>query len=225
MNQQERRQLILSLFSQYYFGHLNPVFQPWADLADIVRRFGDLSDDHNAIIDLQSELLSLVEQRHPSSKLPVSPGHASRVYQWFRSMCLQEQWPIAEGFLASAKVDLEEPDFVFKTYELDDCSDKRIVLLEENRGPLERGTTGLISWQGAWMLYTWARTFADEIKDRHVLELGSGLGLCGLSLAAVGCGAKSFTFTDCHQRVLDFLGLNARLNFDPEVCGQAYNIP
>jgi hypothetical protein len=49
------------------------------------------------------------------------------------------------------------------------------VLLEENLDPLGQGTTGLISWQGAVMLSTWADAFGEEaLGGKRVLELGSG---------------------------------------------------
>ena len=46
---------------------------------------------------------------------------------------------------------------------------------------------------------------------RNVLELGSGLGLTGLSIVKQ-CHCKSFTFTDCHTQVLYLLARNIQLN-------------
>jgi len=83
------------------------------------------------------------------------------------------------------------------------------------------GTTGLISWQGAQMLMSWAETFGTSFlaNRRHILELGSGAGLFGLSVAASrwwGQGedsSHSYTFTDCHPKVLNLLTVNVGLNF------------
>ena len=46
---------------------------------------------------------------------------------------------------------------------------------------------------------------------RNVLELGSGLGLTGISIAKQ-CHCNSFTFTDCHTQVLYLLAKNIELN-------------
>ena len=77
---------------------------------------------------------------------------------------------------------------------------------------LGHGTTGLVSWQGAVLLSNWADTFQDLLKGKDVLELGSGLGLFGMTLAKKSV-ARSVTFTACHHKVLNFLSLNAKLNF------------
>ena len=61
---------------------------------------------------------------------------------------------------------------------------------------------------------------------RNVLELGSGLGLTGISILKQ-CHCNSFTFTDCHTQVLYLLAKNIELNLasktssllnDPENC-------
>ena len=63
---------------------------------------------------------------------------------------------------------------------------------------------------------------------RNVLELGSGLGLTGISIVKQ-CHCNSFTFTDCHNQVLYLLAKNIELNLaskttnssqlnDPENC-------
>ena len=44
-----------------------------------------------------------------------------------------------------------------------------------------------------------------------ILELGSGLGLFGMTMLKMG---HSFTFTDCHHAVLNFLLANSKINFD-----------
>ena len=48
-----------------------------------------------------------------------------------------------------------------------------------------------------------------------ILELGSGLGLFGMTMLKMG---HSFTFTDCHHAVLNFLVTNSKLNFNEVSC-------
>ena len=68
------------------------------------------------------------------------------------------------------------------------------------------------------LLSSWAETFPSLLEGKNVLELGSGLGLFGLTLArrrsSDGVGVKSFTFTDCHPAVVNFLHLNAQINLN-----------
>ena len=49
-------------------------------------------------------------------------------------------------------------------------------------------------WPAAAALCTWLSEHAAEIRGAHVLELGSGTGVCGLYAAALG--ASSVTLTD-----------------------------
>lgn len=50
---------------------------------------------------------------------------------------------------------------------------------------------------------------------RSVLELGSGVGLTGLSVC-LQCAPKSFCFTDSHLEVLERLRENIHLNITSE---------
>lgn len=51
-----------------------------------------------------------------------------------------------------------------------------------------------------------------------LLELGSGIGLFGLTAAKLG---HSVTFTDSHPMVLDFIKANIRINLDAVRCCSA----
>ncbi len=124
------------------------------------------------------------------------------------------------GLQLEAGVPIEKTKYVFKSYgPASKGSPAPLVLLEENRDPLGQGTTGLISWQGAVFLSEWADSVGGAtLEGKHVVELGSGLGLFGLSLLLRRPElVKSFTFTDCHPDVLNFLALNASLNFSAEL--------
>lgn len=49
------------------------------------------------------------------------------------------------------------------------------------------------------------------ITYRHVLELGSGVGLVGMAMCRT-CTPTSYCFTDCHPQVLSLLSSNIHLN-------------
>ena len=70
---------------------------------------------------------------------------------------------------------LDEPEssemkpFVFKTFIQPDCV---LSLLEEQTNQLTRGSTGLITWQGATCLLDWAN-WSHLLDNKTVLELGT----------------------------------------------------
>lgn len=66
-------------------------------------------------------------------------------------------------------------------------------------------------FQGGLALAEWCLQNSPQIRNQHVLELGCGLGLTGLTVCASCCPA-SYTFTDCHSGVLSGLEYNLQLN-------------
>ena len=143
---------ICSSFSTIYFGHLNPILQPWQELAQQIKeRCGENDSEVKQCFD--AIWVRLAE--HPAAKFPVSRAHQRRTREWSRQLGRVDFPP---GFDANEDASAE-PNYVFKTY---DFSGTLVTLLEENRDPLGQGTTGLISWQGAVMLQAWADTFAEE---------------------------------------------------------------
>lgn len=92
---------------------------------------------------------------------------------------------------------------------------KTVTLLEENRDLIGHGTTGLTSWQGALFLADWCQHRPQLFKETKIIELGSGVGLLGMSLLKT-MSPKSYTFTDCHFKVLNFLIYNLKANFPDE---------
>lgn len=104
--------------------------------------------------------------------------------------------------------EVDEADTCFKSYIM---SESLTVTLEENKSIISDGTTGLCTWQGAFMLAEWCCHNKNKIHKKHVLELGSGAGFLGI-VASLGCSPSSFTFTDIHPLVLHRLKNNIHLN-------------
>ncbi|XP_039292523.1 protein-lysine N-methyltransferase EEF2KMT [Nilaparvata lugens] len=87
------------------------------------------------------------------------------------------------------------------------------ITLSEKSSIISQGTTGLCSWQGALALTNWLWENKCLIEGKTILELGSGIGLAGLSLMSF-CQPSHFYFSDCHPEVLKQLQTNVKLNLE-----------
>ncbi|XP_034935560.1 protein-lysine N-methyltransferase EEF2KMT [Chelonus insularis] len=90
------------------------------------------------------------------------------------------------------------------------------IIIEENKHIISQGTTGLCSWQAAELLAEWCIANRNEIKDKNLLELGSGVGLTGITVIKT-CSPKKYIFSDCHPTVLTLLKKNVELNLLPSM--------
>lgn len=73
---------------------------------------------------------------------------------------------------------------------------------------------GLRLWPSAELFTEFHLAVPEAFREKRVLELGAGLGLCGIALAAA-CGAR-VVLTDGDARVLANLRHNASINGLPE---------
>ncbi|GLD72419.1 protein-lysine N-methyltransferase EEF2KMT isoform X1 [Lates japonicus] len=85
------------------------------------------------------------------------------------------------------------------------------VSLLENVALISEGTTGLVTWEAALYLAEWALDHQQAFTGRTVLELGSGVGLTGITICR-SCSPNRFVFSDCHPSVLQKLRANVQLN-------------
>ena len=72
--------------------------------------------------------------------------------------------------------------------------------------------SGLTSWRAGECLSSWLDSQPDLLSGRSVLELGSGSGITGIFAVKRVPHITSFTFTDCHPKVLANLRLNVTNN-------------
>ncbi|XP_067141486.1 protein-lysine N-methyltransferase EEF2KMT isoform X2 [Centruroides vittatus] len=86
------------------------------------------------------------------------------------------------------------------------------VTLEATQNIVNHSTTGLIVWEASKFLVDWGIENAALLKEKTILELGSGLGLLGIALCQLVKFSK-YIFSDNSQDVLRILKKNIDLNF------------
>ncbi|KAM3597409.1 uncharacterized protein V6R79_004174 [Siganus canaliculatus] len=108
----------------------------------------------------------------------------------------------------AAVVGAEDTTECYKTYLLPRGD---AVSLLESVALISEGTTGLVTWEAALYLAEWALDHQQAFTGRTVLELGSGVGLTGITICR-SCNPSTFIFSDCHSSVLQKLRNNVQLN-------------
>lgn len=66
-------------------------------------------------------------------------------------------------------------------------------------------------FQAAHVLINWCFKNAELLRNSTVLELGSGVGLCGIAVSLL-CNPSRFIFSDCHPAVINALIENVKIN-------------
>ncbi|KAI8915573.1 putative methyltransferase-domain-containing protein [Gorgonomyces haynaldii] len=90
----------------------------------------------------------------------------------------------------------------------------RWIKIVEDNADISQGTTGLKTWQASLLLLSYLLEYPDTIKQKRVLELGSGCGLVGFYANLV----SDCVMTDGNHLVLDRIRQNAQLNgLDPQI--------
>ncbi|XP_056870422.1 protein-lysine N-methyltransferase EEF2KMT [Takifugu flavidus] len=193
---------ILRNFQESFFAMNRMVSFPWTSVEKHL--------ECNKSSDLISEILKCTCFHSLCQKFPPSVQ--------FRRMFLTELIrrleaagcdPLDELYDALAEVvGTEDTTQCYKSYLLPSGD---AVSLLENVALISVGTTGLVTWEAALYLAEWALDHQEIFTNRTVLELGSGLGLTGITVCRY-CRPSRYIFSDCHPGVLQRLRTNIKLN-------------
>ncbi|XP_068581920.1 protein-lysine N-methyltransferase EEF2KMT [Cebidichthys violaceus] len=193
---------VLRDFEESFFAMSRLVSFPWT--------FLEKELECNKSSHLISDILKQTCLHSLCRKFPPSVGYR----KLFLSELIRRQEaagcdPLDELYDALAEViSAEDSTECYKSYILP-CGEA--VSLLENVALISGGTTGLVTWDAALYLAEWALDHRQTFTGRTVLELGSGVGLTGITICR-SCGPNRFVFSDYHPRVLQKLRDNVRLN-------------
>ena len=88
----------------------------------------------------------------------------------------------------------------------------RVFTFKQSDKLVTDGTTGLKSYDAGLQLFEQIYANKERIfKNKRLLELGSGCGLTGILISAL-CEVENYTFTDHHDRVLELIKDNLKIN-------------
>ncbi|KAL1922993.1 uncharacterized protein VTP21DRAFT_9369 [Calcarisporiella thermophila] len=104
---------------------------------------------------------------------------------------------------------MDIPGSCFKTYFLDDNC-KEFITLKEEQMAISKGTTGLRSWNAGLALSEYIIQHTEIVRGKHILEIGAGPGLLGLTCTKLG--AKYVTLSDGCDMVMNLLEENISNN-------------
>ncbi|XP_035471808.1 protein-lysine N-methyltransferase EEF2KMT isoform X2 [Scophthalmus maximus] len=198
----ERRMMdILKDFQRLFFSMSRLTSFPWTVLEENLQS--------NRSSEFISEILKQTCLHRLCREFPPSARYRRR----FLSELIRREAaacdPLDELYDALAEViGAEDAGDCYKSYLLP-CGEA--VSLSESVALISEGTTGLVTWDAALHLAEWALDHRHTFTGRTVLELGSGVGLTGITICR-SCSPSRFVFSDCHPGVLHKLRANVRLN-------------
>lgn len=104
----------------------------------------------------------------------------------------------------------------FASYFLSKDSFQDVVIISHNRGRMVAdATTGYFIWPGGFCLTDYAIENRELFKNKKILEIGCGVGLCGIVTVKICC-PSFYLFTDsCDSGVLENCRRNCKLNISP----------
>lgn len=209
----DKLKVIGSVFRQAYFGHVMVEKAIWDQLEHYLECYlaaGENEENRNKIkTNYSSKLSDELAKAVQEGSFPVCSRHHDNVINRLTEFFQQHSVHFPSGNLRP-KFPAAEDEYIYKTF--DRGHGIYVTLLEENKDIIGHGTTGLTSWQGALFMADWCQAKGDLLKGKKVLELGAGVGMLGITLLkALDIG--SYTFTDCHVNVLNFLVHNLEQNF------------
>ncbi|XP_073828824.1 protein-lysine N-methyltransferase EEF2KMT isoform X2 [Musca autumnalis] len=99
--------------------------------------------------------------------------------------------------------------YAFKHYLLDEQTH---FTLRESKSFVAEGTTGLCSWQASLALSDFILRHPDIVRNRRILELGAGTGLCGFILFKM-CQPQQLMISDGSPQCVELMCESVERNF------------
>ncbi|XP_029912924.1 protein-lysine N-methyltransferase EEF2KMT [Myripristis murdjan] len=209
---------VLHEFQVSFFAMSRLVTFPWSSLER------ELENDKSSelILDiLKQTCLHPLCQKHP----PSIKYRRLFVTELIRRHESAELEPLDELYEALGQVvGAKEGTNCYKTYLLP-CGDA--VSLSESVAVISEGTTGLVTWEAGLYLAEWAMDNQQAFTDRVVLELGSGVGLTGITVCR-SCSpsrvcVEQLDWDTVTEQQLTEIGANtviaADVVYDPDIIG------
>lgn len=159
--------------------------------------------------DVQEALLKATLLSDIHKKFPVHFESRRLFFKKIVQHLEQQNVEVLEEFYHASVVTASDADIDFhKSYFRNGLY---LCSLVETREFVIEGTTGLKTWPGADFLLDHLIPMLQKKPLTTILELGSGIGLTGISILKLNLASK-FIFTDHHESVLDKLALNLKQN-------------
>nr|XP_018918261.1 PREDICTED: protein-lysine N-methyltransferase EEF2KMT-like [Bemisia tabaci] len=180
------------------------------DWQDILKELSTKDEDES--LKLQNILLAETVNHPLNQKYPLKLSYQLGFLKYIILTLEERGVEVSEDLYSKFQELLQSPppssDFSFKHYKV---ADDKFVTLKESTSIVSEGTTGLCSWQGAFVLAEWCLENSVVLNGKGILELGSGIGLTGLVVCKT-CLPKYVAFTDVHESVLKQLCSNININ-------------
>ncbi|XP_031788230.1 protein-lysine N-methyltransferase EEF2KMT [Nasonia vitripennis] len=166
-------------------------------------------------VNIQKKILDVTVNSELISKYPIKQSYKKAFLKTFINKLEQSGIEIDDDvyntYCETIACPDEQASMHFRHFLLSNEGDSGILSIKESTNIISEGTTGLCSWKAAYHLAEWCITNKQEIEGKKVLELGSGVGLTGLTVVNFSA-PKMYYFSDCHPTVLKTLEENVRLN-------------
>ncbi|CAH0701693.1 unnamed protein product [Spodoptera exigua] len=152
-----------------------------------------------------------------NSKLMKEYPASSKFVSLFLKKIIQHLEPkqeVHDGFyehLCTSMKHIDKDGYSYRHYLIGNDINN-VITTKETKNMVVNGTTGLKTWEAALMLSDWVLCNKNFFSNKHVLELGSGVGFTGITIAKY-CNTKSMVLTDCHDDVLKTICDNIQINF------------
>ncbi|CAG9783869.1 unnamed protein product [Diatraea saccharalis] len=197
-----------------------PIKSESSVLTNLIRKFyyGNLDisledkDINELTWDRQEEFLNETINNNVTKKYPIKIDFIKLFFKKLIGYLESKQDVHDDFYRYLCKImNSENETFYYRHYIIGDNYMNRIIIRETNNLVLN-GTTGMRTWEAALMLVDWALSNEDLFRNKHILELGSGVGFTGVAIAKF-CQPETVIMSDCHDEVLNVAEENISINF------------